>query len=292
VSWKGLTYKGTERLRSREWNTMLDALNELYGFLTDGQHDINVDEIYANMGVFNKRINCEGKPVILDGDPISIYQFYDLAKQQIQEAIDKSALPGKLDQIYGKLPSKDDVTGAINNANVTGICDLIREYTKRSAEATEAQQPKLDLMVEYTRQTSEVLLKVKMDEYGNVGVRISEPIDEYGRVQIGPPTELLEEYKSAMNSGSIAAADNTTGFSLTLYKGGRPNVNVYYKLGGAGNVYLKVSRDGSTWRTIKTYTLSASGEGWDAPPPIAYPYVKLETDATGIDVEFEITASR
>jgi hypothetical protein len=292
VSWRGLRYKGTERLLSREWNTAVDALNDLYGFLTSGQQDINVKSISAIYGDFDTRINCEGRPVILDGDPISIYQFYDLAKQQITEAIDKSTLPGKLDQIYGKLPSKDDVTGAINNANVTGICDLIREYTKRSAEATEAQQPKLDLMVEYTRQTSEVLLKVKMDEYGNVGVRISEPIDEYGRVQVSPPTELLEEYKPAMNSGSIAAADNTTGFSLTLYKGGRPNVNVYYSLGGAGNVYLKVSRDGVTWRTIKTYTLSAEGEGWDAPPPIAYPYVKLETDATGIDVEFEITASR
>ena len=292
MSWRGLRYKGTERLLSREWNANVDALNDLYGWLTSGQQDINVKSISAIYGDFDTRINCEGRPVILDGDPISIYQFYDLAKQQITEAIDKSALTGKLDQIYGKLPSKDDVTGAINNANVTGICDLIREYTKRSAEATEAQQPKLDLLVEYTGKTSEVLLKVKMDEYGNVGVRISEPIDEYGRVKIGPPTELLEEYKPAMNSGSIAAADNTTGFSLTLYKGGRPNVNVYYSLGGAGNVYLKVSRDCVTWRTIKTYTLSASGEGWDAPPPIAYPYVKLETDATGIDVEFEITASR
>jgi hypothetical protein len=79
---------------------------------------------------------------------------------------------------------------------------------------------------------------------------------------------------------------------VLLSTGGRPNVNVYYSLGGAGTVYLKVSVDGVTWRTLKTYTLAGPGEGVDIIQGVAYPYVRLETPTTGIDVVFEIVASR
>jgi hypothetical protein len=256
VSWRGLRYKGTEILRSAEWNAAVDALNDLYGWLTDGTKDINVDEVYGRTAHFSERIDCEGRPVILDGDPITIYQFYDLAKQQITEAIDKSSLLSRavsdLDQIYGKL-------------------DLITQYTKDSRD---------------------VLVRLSINEYGNVGVRIAEPLDEYGRVQVSPPKEILDEFKPVSVYGSITAVDNTAGFSLALVKGGRPNVNIYYNLGGAGTIYLKVSIDGVTWRTLKTYTLAEAGEGIDIIQGIAYPYVRLETPTTGIDVVFEIVASR
>jgi len=33
MSWKGLKYKGTELLTSKEWNTMIDALDELHDYL-------------------------------------------------------------------------------------------------------------------------------------------------------------------------------------------------------------------------------------------------------------------
>jgi len=170
MSWRGLRHKGTERLLSREWNAVVDSLNDLYGFLTSGQQDINVREIYAHSGTFNTRINCEGRPVILDGDPISISQFYDLAVQQMAEAIDRSAVKGVLDGIYGKLPSKTDITGAVDSASVTG----------------------------YAREMRDVLVKVKMDEYGNVGVRISEPIDEYGNVLTRPSPIYLNELRTLL----------------------------------------------------------------------------------------------
>ena len=336
MSWRGLRHKGPERFTSREWNAVVDALNDLYGFLTAGTQDIYVDEVYGRTAHFRERIDCEGRPVILDGDPISIYQFYDVAKSQITEAIDKSALLSKtvsdLDQIYGKLPSKEDVTSAINNARVTSNTDLIsqytgaskalleqiygklpskedvtraidssavtgyslaiREYTRRTAETIETYAPKLVTIEQYTRETRDVLVRIKIDEYGNVGVKIAEPLDEYGRVLVSAPSELLDEFKPVSASGSITAIDNTAGFSVTLNKGGRPYVNIYYRLGGAGEVYLKVSRDGATWRTLKTYTLSAAGEGLDTVPGVSYPYVRLETPTTGVDVEFEIVASR
>jgi hypothetical protein len=256
VSWRGLRYKGTERLLSREWNAVVDSLNDLYGWLTDGTKDINVDEVFGRTAHFRERIDCEGRPVILDGDPVSIYQFYDVAKAQITEAIDKSALLSK------------------------------------AAETIETYAPRLTTIEEYTRETRDVVVRMRIDEYGNVGVKIAEPLDEYGRVVISIPSELLDEFKPVSASGSISAVDNTAGFSVVLSKGGRPNVNVYYSLGGAGTIYLKVSIDGVTWRTLKTYTLVGEGEGVDVIQGVAYPHVRLETPATGIDVVFEIVASR
>jgi hypothetical protein len=252
VSWRGLRYKGTERLTSREWNAVVDALNDLYGFLTSGLQDIFVDKVYGRAGYFSEQLLVQGRSVIKDGDPISIYQLHEIAKQQITEAIDRSKAISALDQIYGKL----------------------------------------DTIEEYARDVRDVLVRLSINEYGNVGVRIAEPLDEYGRVVVSTPKELLDELKPVSVSGSISAVDNTAGFSVVLNKGGRPNVNVYYNLGGAGTIYLKVSIDGATWRTLKTYTLAGPGEGVDTIQGVAYPYVKLETPTTGIDVVFEIVASR
>jgi len=281
----------------RVWGTgVVDALNELYGWMTDGTHDISVNSIYAIYGNFASRPYAEGRPVILDGDPISIYQFYDIAKQQITEAIDKSSILSKavsnLDQIYGKLPSREDISSAIENAKVTSYSLDIREYSRRTAETVETYAPKLATIEQYTREVRDSVVRIRIDEYGNVGVKIVEPLDEYGRVVVSTPKELLDVFKPVSAHGSITATDNTAGFSVTLSKGGRSNVNIYYVLGGAGTVYLKSSIDGVTWRTLKTYSLTSAGEGVDIIQGIAYPYVKLETPTTGIDVEFEIVASR
>jgi hypothetical protein len=289
-------YPRPERIR-RAWGIgVVDALNELYGWLTDGTHDINVNSIYAIYGNFAYRPYAEGRPVILDGDPINIYKFYDLAETQITEAIDKSSLLSKavsdLDQIYGKLTSASDITSSIDNAKVTSYSLDIREYARRTTEAVETYAPKLATIEEYTRKTRDVMVRMMIDEYGNVGVRIAEPLDEYGRVSVSPPKEILDEFKPVSTYGSISASDNTYGFSVVLVKGGRPNVNIYYSLGGAGTVYLKASTEGVTWRTLKSYSLAGAGEGVDIIQGIAYPYVRLETPTTGIGVEFEIVASR
>jgi hypothetical protein len=163
-------------------------LNDLYGWLTDGTKDINVDEVFGRTAHFRERIDCEGRPVILDGDPIAIYQFYDVAKAQITEAIDKSVQLAKivsdLDQIYGKLPSKEDVTSAIDSSAVTGYSLDIREYARRTAETIETYAPKLETIESYTRDVRDVLVRLSINEYGNVGVRIAEPLDEYGYVPV------------------------------------------------------------------------------------------------------------
>jgi hypothetical protein len=296
MSWRGLRYKARERLLSREWNAVVDSLNDLYGFLTSGRQDIYVDEVYGRTAHFTERIDCEGRPVILDGDPISIYQFYDIAKSQITEAIDVTKAKATLDAIYGKLLTKEDVTTAIDNAKITSINalygDLISQYTRRSAEANEALLPKVDLLTDYVRETRDVVVKLRMDEYGNVGIIIAEPLDEYGRVKVSTPSELLDEFKPVSNSLSITATNNTAGLVVVLFKGGRPNISLYYNLGGAGTVYLEASLDGTTWRPVKTYSLSGAGAGFDIVQGIAYPYVRLNCPTTGIDITLELVASR
>jgi len=266
VSWRGLRHKGAERLTSREWNTVVDSLDELYGILTTGERDINVREVYAKSGFFETRIYAEGRPVILDWDPVQIYQFYDVAKRQITEAVDAS--------------------------RVTGTADLIREYAERSTRALEAELPKLELIRDYVRETRDVAVKLRINEYGNVGVVIAEPLDVYGRVAVGAPQEIVEEFKPVHAYGSITAAENTAGFEVTLEKGGRPNVNVYYMLGGVGDVSIEVSWDGVTWRVLRTISLPAAGSGLEVITGVAYPYVRARTTTAGIDVEFEVVASR
>lgn len=198
MSWRGLRYKGTERLTSTEWNTVIDALNDLYSQINSGTQNINVNTVNAVTANFQQRITAAGKAVLLDGDPITVSQFDTTAQGQITSAIDSSSL---LSRLVGEL----------------------------------------------------------------------QPVSA---------------------SGSVAAADNTSGLSVVLNKGGRPNVNVYYSLGGAGTVTLSVSLDGNTWRTLKTYTLTGAGSGIDIIQGVAYPYVMLSTSATGIDVTLEVVASR
>jgi len=346
VSWRGLRKKGFEILFPEEWNTVVDSLDELYGTLTTGERDINVRLVYGAGGFFKTRIYAEGRPVILDWDPIQVYQFYDIARDQITEAVDRARVTGISDLIreytgasrdllvliYGKLPSADDVTSAVNRAAVTGIADLIREYTgasrglleliygkvpspaditvavdraevtratdlirlytERSTRALEAELPKLELLKEYARETRDTVVKLRVDEYGNLGVVIAEPLDVYGRVVVSAPSELVEEFKPVSSYGSISATANTAGFSVTLAKGGRPNVNVYYRLGGAGDVSIEVSWDGVTWRVLKTVSLAAAGSGLEVITGVAYPYIRVRTPTTGIDVEFEVVASR
>ena len=92
MSWRGLRYKGTEVLRSTEWNAVVDALNDLYGMVVSGQGDLTVDELNARVARFSERPSVGGRVVLLDDDPVHIASFYDVAKRQIAEAIDTSQL--------------------------------------------------------------------------------------------------------------------------------------------------------------------------------------------------------
>jgi hypothetical protein len=191
-----------------EWNAVVDALNDLHGWLTSGQQDININEVRAKAGYFSEQLLVQGRPVLKDGDPISIQQFHDTAVNQMTEAIDKS----------------------------------------KATQLLETYIPMLE--------------------------------------------ELLEEFKPVWVRDSITAADNTEGFHVDLYKGGRPNVTLYYSVGGPAVIYLKGSVDGTTWRILETIRTAGAEERAVAFMAVAYPYIRAETPTTGIDVEFELVASR
>jgi hypothetical protein len=198
MSWRGLKHKGTEVLRSSEWNAVIDALDDLYNMLQNsvvsGEGTITTGEIRARTASFEERPTVGGKPVIVDGDPVGIDSFSDTAVDQITRAINTSW--------------------------------------------------------------------------------------------------IIIELSAISATRSVTASENTSGLTVYLNKGGRPNVNIYYSLGGAGNVYVEVSLDNNTWRQLDVIQLTSGGSGIKIYQGIAYPYVRARTDATGIDVVFEIVASR
>jgi hypothetical protein len=238
MSWRGLRYKGTEVLRSTEWNAVIDALNDLYEMLTSGRSASIIDVLYARTARFKERPYVGDRPVLLDDDPIHIESFHDIAKQQITEAVNSASATAYLADIRGQI------------------------------------------------------VKMSIDNYGRVGIRIVEPVDSEGRVLTATPQELIRELSPIYATRHVPGPSNTNGVSLILKKDGRPYVNIYYVLGGPGTVYVEVSLDGSNWRLLDTVALSSSGSGLRIYQGIAYPYVRVRTDATGVDVYFEIVATR
>jgi len=247
-------------------NEVIDALNLLYGMaeervtyedLKNLKQDIKPAEagkylvgdegrewlaIYGYYGFFDNNVFVQGRRVLKDGDPITLYDISDLAKSKISQAIDQT----KTKEFIGEIRDK--------------------------------------------------MVKLRMDEYGNVGVIIAEPIDEYGRVKVSAEVttkvDLDPYYKPVYARDSISAGENAYGFEVSLKKDGRPNVTIYYKLGGAGDIYVEISLDGSTWRVLDKISLTSADEGTRVYQAVTYPYIRLRTPTTGIDVEFEICASR
>ncbi len=227
-----------QRVTSAWANSLVDAIEQVYWLGKRGDPDAPFQTVYGYYGFFDQALYVQGKPVIKDGDPVSIYDLFDYARDKVTKAVDAS------------------------------------------------------LLTSYTRDVRDRVVAISLDMYGNVGIRIATPIDAYGRVSVSAPGELLDELRPAFSSGSVTASYNTEGLTVTLNKGGRPYVDVYYSLGGAGNIYIEVSLDGTNWRQLDVVTLTTAGSGVRVYQGVAYPYVRARTDATGVDVTLEVVASR
>jgi len=268
VSHWGLRKKGIEPLYPDEWNTVLDALDQLFDATEDsvkkedlqalpsdiipdadaqrnlGSQDKAWLSVNAHSGNFIDSLTVQGKPVLKDGDPITVSDLGDNATSKITQAVNNASVT--VGNISDTATAK--VTSAVNNSVVAQYLGDLRGR----------------------------VLQFRLDDSGNIGVSVVEG----------------DAFKEAMAYGAVTASGNTAGFSVTLAKGGRPYVNVYYRLGGAGIIYVRVSVDGSNWRTLDTISLASGGEGVKIYTGIAYPYVLVGTDETGIDAEFEVVASR
>jgi len=247
---ENLKVKPLQRASSTWANALVDAVEQVYWLGKRGDPDTPFEELYGYYGYFFDNVFVQGKPVIKDGDPISIYDIQEPAKESITQAIDQSKVA------------------------------IIEDYSKNLTS--------LPTIESYTSQIKDKVVKVRMDEYGNVGIFIAEPLDEYGRL----PVSVEDAFKPVSSYGSVSASQNTSGYSLVIEKGGRPNVSIWFKLGGAGTVVFQVSRNGTDWRDVESFTLSNAGEQFKTYGNIAYPYVRLTTSTTGVSVEFEIVASR
>ncbi|MEO2151353.1 MAG: hypothetical protein ABGW50_01680 [Thermococcus sp.] len=140
----------------------------------------------------------------------------------------------------------------------------------------------------YLAQIGDTVAKVYQRLEGPLGVIVVQPVDQYGNVR----TRVVDAFESVYVTKTITATENTAGLEVVLNKGGRPNVNFFYSVGGAATIYVEVSVDGINWRRIDTITTFAAQQDMRTYSNIAYPYIRARTDTTGVDVLFELVASR
>jgi len=103
-------------------------------------------------------------------------------------------------------------------------------------------------------------------------------------------TRLGDIFTGAVSAdGSIAAADNIAGFNVYVNNDFRTLVEFRCTLGGAGDIEVQISFDGTTYYTLWTKSLTAAGTyaDWDF---VAAPYFRINVPTTGIDVEIDIRA--
>ena len=121
---------------------------------------------------------------------------------------------------------------------------------------------------------------------------ITSSISETALQILDKAISILEEFKPVYTSKSLSDDENTGGLEITLEKGGRPNVNVYYRLGGPGELYIDVSVDGENWKTLYSLNFTEPTEDIIIVRGVAFPFVRARVPTPGIDVELIAVASR
>lgn len=87
-----LYVKPGQRATSRWANSIVSALETLYGYGTRGNPDNPFTNLYAQYGFFSGNVYVQGKPVIKDGDPVNIYDIFEPARESIRQAIDEATV--------------------------------------------------------------------------------------------------------------------------------------------------------------------------------------------------------
>jgi len=88
-------------------------------------------------------------------------------------------------------------------------------------------------------------------------------------------------------SGSVAAASNTAGLAVSVNNDFRDLIHFRVTLGGAGNIYVEASFDGTNFFTMWSKSLTAAGTlcDWEL---CGAPYFRIRVPTTGIDVAINI----
>jgi len=207
---------------------------------------------------------------------------YDSTNDREKISIENDAVGlAKDSTLSSRLPREielDDGTGAYDKLHRSGNALLIAINEDKIGLAKETTLSNILSQLDIT-------LSALRDDLRGVDSRTL--TDLYNKIN-----DLLTELQPVSASDSVAAADNTAGLTVTLDKGGRPFVDVYYNVGGAADIYIEVSKDGSTWRPLDSVSPTSAEEKLLQYPWVGHRYVRVRVPTTGIDVELEITASR
>ena len=199
MSWRGLRHKGAEVLTSREWNTVVDALDELHATLTDGTRDINVNKVSAKAGEFSESLTLQGKTVLKDGDPIHVASLLDEARSQVTQAINASRvsdISAKQDTVIDRLTSIRDTLSRISVDGAGNLSAKLVELGPTAvANVTQAIDSskvsdvlgKQDVVIDRLTGIRDWLSRVSVDELGNLGVKVASPLDQDGNVRVSIP---------------------------------------------------------------------------------------------------------
>lgn len=91
-----------------------------------GSPELRINNIFAMTGYFDNDVFVQGKRVIKDGDPISLYDIYELAQNKIKAAVYESVTP-ELTRV-AKLRGYDYANGVWRDIAVDGsgrfLCTL------------------------------------------------------------------------------------------------------------------------------------------------------------------------
>ena len=297
------------------WGTaLIDALNLLYGWLTSGQQDINVDEVFANYGYINWNLFVQGKPVIKDGDPISLYDIFDYAQDKITAAINLAQITSLADlirQYTGYLPSiwtklspvrvltSGDVGIAIYGDFIGLAKDSTLQTTNTKLDAVakdttlQATNTRLDLLnsyasaqtakLDYLQRLNDIYSRfalVYLDEYGRVGVAIYD--DRVGLAKDTTLATVSSKLDKLDELGKLELVDytmtplaaNDTWISTT-----DSSPYTRYIVGSvyadqSGTLYVEQSPDGTNWDIVDSYSVSA-GAGLKFSVEKVLPYARV-----------------
>jgi len=314
VAFDWLKPKPATRITTAWGTALIDALNLLYGWLTSGQQDINVDEVFANYGYINWNLFVQGKPVIKDGDPISLYDIFDYAQDKITAAINLAQITSLADlirQYTGYLPSiwtklspvrvltSGDVGIAIYGDFIGLAKDSTLQTTNTKLDAVakdttlQATNTRLDLLNSYaSAQTAKLdylqrlddiysrFVQVYLDSYGRVGVAIYD--DQVGLAKDTTLATVSSKLDKLDELGRLELVDYTTtplAANGTWVSTTDSSVYTRFICGSVyadqpGTLYVEQSPDGTNWDLVDSYSVSA-GTGLKFSVEKVLPYARV-----------------
>jgi len=242
---------------------MVDALNELHGWLTSGERDINVSKVAAKSGEFAESLTLQGKAVLKDGDPIYVADLYDAAVGKVTAAIDAAKATAALDEVRAHTASLPDIEGWLSKVRLLATGDVgVALYADNVGLATEST---LSAVSSTVSSINSKLASIAVDEAGRVAAAVEvddvglareatleaasaklDRLDELGRL------ELLA-YTTEPLAAEASWASDVDDSPYTRYLCG----SVYADQ--PGTLYVEQSPDEANWDVVDSFSVPGGG---------------------------------